>query len=153
MREQEPIIGGYVDLLISQLHKHRIDPDQKDPKTGLEAKRPVNLVEWYNWTTFDVISDLAFGEPFGSLARGKEDSWVTNVRGITYIMGYVLAMRQMGLEGILLPALRFLIPDRSEFNQRVYDMLAKRMEMKVERPDLIEGLLKHREKLGIERLG
>ncbi|KAJ3578918.1 hypothetical protein NPX13_g1649 [Xylaria arbuscula] len=48
MREQEPIIGSYVDLLIKRL---------KD----ITKDEPIqNLRDWYNYTTFDIIGDLSF---------------------------------------------------------------------------------------------
>src|ERR1700753_3082870 len=37
---------------------------------------PINLVEFFNWTTFDVLGELAFGEPFNSLKNRKTDSWI-----------------------------------------------------------------------------
>lgn len=49
MREQQPIIKSYVDLLIRRLRENC-------------AKGPVDIMSWYNYTTFDVIGDLAFGE-------------------------------------------------------------------------------------------
>jgi cytochrome P450 len=50
MREQQPLIKGYIDLLIQRLRdiSHR----------GEVA----DMAAWYNYTTFDVIGDLAFGE-------------------------------------------------------------------------------------------
>jgi len=51
MREQQPLIKGYIDLLIRRLREH-----------GRDGTVPVDMVAWYNFTTFDVIGDLAFGE-------------------------------------------------------------------------------------------
>lgn len=58
LAEQEDLVQLYVDKLISQLNIHA---------TGKEG---VNIVKWYNFTTFDIIGDLAFGEPFGCLDEG-----------------------------------------------------------------------------------
>lgn len=56
LRDQEPLIRTYVDLLINRLHRR------------IQNNRPtVDLVSWYNWTTFDLIGDLAFGVPFNCL--------------------------------------------------------------------------------------
>lgn len=43
----------YFDLLIQRLHEN--------------ADKPVDLVKWYNFTTFDIIGDLTFGESFDCL--------------------------------------------------------------------------------------
>jgi cytochrome P450 len=55
---QENILVKYIDLFVSQLKKH--GPRQTIP-----------MQEWYNWLTFDIIGDLAFGEPFGAVAEGN----------------------------------------------------------------------------------
>lgn len=60
LREQEGIIQGFVDLLVHRLHEQIQD--------GEEA---VDIMRWYNYTTFDVIADLTFGEPLYCL-RDKE---------------------------------------------------------------------------------
>lgn len=54
LRAQERVLRGYTDLLIHKLHGLSLDPEQK----------AVDLVAWYSFTTFDIIGDLAFGEPF-----------------------------------------------------------------------------------------
>ncbi len=69
MREQEPLIMGYIDLLIQRL---------KARSQGL-MEGEVDLVRWYNFTTFDIIGDLAFGQPFGSLESGEYHFWVLNL--------------------------------------------------------------------------
>ena len=50
MHDQEPLIRGYIDLLIQRLNERCAG-----------GSEPLNLGSWYNWTTFDVIGDLAFG--------------------------------------------------------------------------------------------
>jgi cytochrome P450 len=60
LREQEGLVQGYVDLLVQRLH------DQV--QEGLEA---VDIMRWYNYATFDIITDLTFGEPLYCL-RDKE---------------------------------------------------------------------------------
>jgi len=62
--EQEHIVNGYVDVFIKKLGDLG--------KKGEEF----NLVNWLNFTTFDIIGDLAFGEPFGCLDNGQFHEWV-----------------------------------------------------------------------------
>ncbi|RAH50530.1 cytochrome P450 [Aspergillus brunneoviolaceus CBS 621.78] len=57
LRGQEPIIYGNVDLLMQRLQEK------------CEEGEVVDLVKWYNFTTFDIIRDLAFGEPFDRLPQ------------------------------------------------------------------------------------
>lgn len=51
LKDQEPIIKGYIDLLLLRL---------REKSEG--GKTAVDLATWYNFLTFDVIGDLAFGE-------------------------------------------------------------------------------------------
>ncbi|KAI4239991.1 MAG: hypothetical protein L6R40_005423 [Gallowayella cf. fulva] len=37
-----------------------------------EAYADIDSLQWFNYTAFDIIGDLAFGAPFGMLARGKD---------------------------------------------------------------------------------
>ncbi|ORY07018.1 averantin oxidoreductase [Clohesyomyces aquaticus] len=62
--EQESIIRSYVDLFVERL------------KPFAQTREGVNMCNWFNYTTFDIIGDMAFGEPFGCLRDGKEAAWV-----------------------------------------------------------------------------
>jgi cytochrome P450 len=58
LMEQQEIINEHVTKLMSNLKR-------------LSAKDTIiNIVDWYNFTTFDVIGDLCFAEPFGCLDEG-----------------------------------------------------------------------------------
>jgi cytochrome P450 len=53
-----------MDLLISNLRE------------DAEAKKPVNMVAYLNYLTFDLIGDLAFASPFDALKERKEHPWM-----------------------------------------------------------------------------
>ncbi|KAL4815069.1 cytochrome P450 [Aspergillus spinulosporus] len=69
VREQESLIQGYIDKLVSQL------------QASANTHRSVDLVTWYRLTTFDIIGDLAFGEHFGGLDRGRYHPWAAFMTG------------------------------------------------------------------------
>ena len=54
LREQEPLIKQYVDLLISRLHEN--------VKNGAQ-----DMASRHNFVTFDIIGDLTLGESFSCL--------------------------------------------------------------------------------------
>lgn len=58
LAEQESIVQEYIDKFISQVNVYATGPEGQE------------MVKWYNFTTFDIIGDLAFGDPFGSLSDG-----------------------------------------------------------------------------------
>ncbi len=62
--EQEPILQGFIDLLMARLHGFAATGEAFD------------VVRWYNFLTFDVIGDLSFGESFGCLERGDFHFWI-----------------------------------------------------------------------------
>lgn len=141
MRDQEPIIGGYVNLLIHRLHEYCIDRDSMDHITGQQAKRPMDMTAWYAWTTFDIIGDLAFGEPFGCLERAKYDPWVAAIGKAVRFSPIILGAKLLGYEWALRPILKMLNKYRREHNRLCMEKLERRCQLNMERPDFIEGLL------------
>lgn len=70
---------GYVDLLIARL---------KEVET--KGDGVVNMVHWFNFTTFDVIGDLAFGESFSLL---KEGVWSRHLSSIFGLVQFAMVER------------------------------------------------------------
>lgn len=98
VEEQSGMLMKYADLLISQLKK-------------ATAKEPVqDMCAWYNFTTFDLIGDLAFGEAFQCLDHGGEYHFV--IKTIFNGVKIGLQMGQLQRYGIL-SLLRPLIPKSS----------------------------------------
>ncbi|GFN19721.1 cytochrome P450 [Aspergillus tubingensis] len=89
IREQEPIIKGYVDLFVQQLEQR--------------AGEVVDMSAWFNFCTFDIIGDLGFGEPFGCLKRGAYDDWVRLIfLALKTSMLIQISARFPGLQSLLL---------------------------------------------------
>lgn len=137
MRSQEPLIRSYVDLLIQRLRE------------GSRDGNPVVISDWYNYTTFDIIGDLAFGEPFRCLEGSNYDTWIKSIF-------------QSGQLGTILQTLSFfpsikkallsLVPKSMRDAQEQHKKLTgakmlRRMERTEERDDLMEGLLKKKGEL------
>lgn len=62
---QEDIVQSFVTKLMSNLQGFA------------DQKQSFNIVDWFNFMTFDVIGELAFGESFGCLDRGDFHFWIT----------------------------------------------------------------------------
>ena len=58
LKDQEHLVAEVVDLFIRQIGKHG------------NSDEGIDLVMWFNLTTFDIIGSLAFGETFGGLESG-----------------------------------------------------------------------------------
>lgn len=71
LRQQEPLIQGYVTSLMRIIADHA----QSNGDTG------VDIAKLLNCTTFDVMADLAFGEPLGLLEQSEFTPWVQAIFG------------------------------------------------------------------------
>lgn len=66
LKQQEPLFRRFADLLISNLRKAVTD----EPGTA------VNMVKMYNFTTFDIMAELTYGESLGLLEKSEYTPWV-----------------------------------------------------------------------------
>ncbi|KJK61356.1 Cytochrome P450 [Aspergillus parasiticus SU-1] len=136
LRAQEPLVNSYIDLLIQRLHEH------------CEAgSKPLDMVAWYNFTTFDIIGDLAFGEPFNCLHNSAYHKWVSmifsNIRYGTYGN---LARRFPGSKFLL----RLITPTRIANGRNWHIELTKekvkgRLEKSNDRMDFYGHILKQKD--------
>lgn len=140
LHEQEPLLQGYVDLLISQLMK-----------VASTSKAPRNLAEYYNWTTFDIIADLLFGEPFGCLKDLQTHEYVQllfntiEAGRLHYILSYFPWMKRFGSFFIDTS----LIDKRVEYHKWMRSQTQKRIAKKTDRPDFMAHILKHNGEKGL----
>ena len=56
---QVPLIQSHIETLIAQL------------RTRAESGTSVNIADWFNFVSFDIIGHLAYGESFGCLEKGE----------------------------------------------------------------------------------
>ncbi|EFW98568.1 60S ribosomal protein l3 [Grosmannia clavigera kw1407] len=131
MRDQEPLIAGYVDLLIQRLHERTL-PEAVDMRT------------WYNWMAFDIIGDLAFGESFGSMDQVRYHPWVDAIANKVSTMGLFITATLLHLRRPLMLAAGLIFPGREEVESLAMQRVEKRMALGTERPDFLEGLLRQR---------
>ncbi|KAJ4982512.1 averantin oxidoreductase [Stagonosporopsis vannaccii] len=69
LKQQEPLFVRYADLLIAKCREGmETDPGKK-----------WDLVRMYNFTTFDIMGDLTFGESLHMLDRTDYDPWVSAI--------------------------------------------------------------------------
>jgi cytochrome P450 len=139
IRDQEPIIRGYIDLLIQRLRENSDD------------SQPIVISDWFNYTTFDIIGDLAFGEPFGCLAGSNYDAWIKCIFESTRIGTIVqsLAFIPWAKRIVLNLAPNYLQIDHKIQQQRTEAKMRRRMDAIDGRVDLMEGLLRKKEELNL----
>lgn len=128
LRSQEDILKKYVDLLMRKLHA----------RAANQTTAIVDMVKWLNFTTFDVIGDLAFGESFGCLEQGVWHKWITAVFSMVRAGNWIRAARRFPqplsqLSKLLIP--RDLIEERKYQFIFSRDKVNRRLEQGTKRSD------------------
>lgn len=146
LREQEYIIHGYIDKLVENFHRMA--------GTGEE----LNLVNWLNFTTFDIIGDLAFGEPFGCLDTGAFHSWVSLIYETVKVGALEQATRRIAeAGGWWQTTLLNLIPDKVRQKRRDHLAFSREKVMQrlanesTEHKDFIYYILKQKDKFNLHQ--
>ncbi|KAL9608395.1 MAG: hypothetical protein Q9167_006775 [Letrouitia subvulpina] len=91
LRQQEPLLLKYIDLLIEQLRK----------RASLSSTEVVDMVQWFNFTTFDIVGDLSLGESFGGLDEGRYHGWISVIFAQFKLAALAISFRFFGLDRIL----------------------------------------------------
>ncbi|KAI9729630.1 MAG: hypothetical protein M1818_008477 [Claussenomyces sp. TS43310] len=127
LRDQEPTLQYYVDLFIRRLRDLSVTGER------------IDIVQWYNFFTFDVIGDLAFGESFHCLETGRNHPWIEFIFKIIIQGTYARAADHYPIVKTLL--LSFIPKSiREGLEAHVALMKSKalhRLNMKTDRPDFM----------------
>ena len=134
LKEQEPLIQSHVATLIRRLHE----------KVDVTEGR-VDLVEWYNWTAFDIIADLSFGKPFNCLNNSEFHPWVVLISKAWKTFTFVGACKSLSPSDMLLDLLvpKSLIQKQFDHFNVVLDQVRKRLASNTERPDFVSSIVKN----------
>ncbi|KAF2445636.1 cytochrome P450 [Karstenula rhodostoma CBS 690.94] len=126
LKEQEQILKEYAKLLVKSL------------TAASEQHGEVDMVRFYNYTTFDIMADLTFGEPLGLLQGSTYIPWVAALFGSIKFLSVTGVVRRWPLLDNLLQ--RYL-PKRLKEKRREHLQFSsarvdKRMQKKTDRPDI-----------------
>ncbi|KAI2476749.1 benzoate 4-monooxygenase cytochrome P450 [Pyrenophora tritici-repentis] len=131
LREQAPVIEGYVDLFIEQLKK----------------RKKVDLTQWLNYLLFDLSGDLTYGESWRCLEKGEAHPWVE----ISSDFGKGLALiASVNAYPPVHKLLRFIIPKRivqrsMDHRQMSHEQAQRRIARDDDRPDWVTPAKKYSE--------
>lgn len=135
LKDQEHVVKHYVSLLVEKLEQ---DANNHDGK--------VDLVAWFNFTTFDVMADLTFGESLNQLRGSMYSPWVKS------IFSNVRSLQLMSIAAEWQPFTKiltwFLIPSKvKEERQNVWrfsaDKVKGRLSRQVDRNDIWSYILRY----------
>ncbi|KXH62845.1 cytochrome P450 monooxygenase [Colletotrichum nymphaeae SA-01] len=141
MAEQQPLMDRWISLFIQRVHEH-----SKGGTVAMDASK------WFEWTTFDIIGDLAFGESFGCLQNSASHPWVDSFFASMKIIPWIQAISDFPLFSVLKPLYLILFVPKDVLTQRhlsqvmAEENLKKRLAVGGDRPDFVQALLKSGEK-------
>ncbi|KAJ5971210.1 uncharacterized protein N7479_001128 [Penicillium vulpinum] len=134
LRDQEGLVIGYVDILITKLQSQ-----------VWQGKPIVDIKNWMNFTTFDITGDLMFGESFDCLKDSQLHPWIKLIFNSMKAIAYIGAANQFPvLKGIL----DFLIPREvkrvgKEHFQLSAQKVDRRLELTMPRSDFMSAITQH----------
>lgn len=135
LHEQEGILHTYADMLIERL----LD------LLGTSSSTVIDITRWFNFTTFDLIGDLAFGEPFDCLVNSKYHWWILIILDAVKASAY---LKVFWFYPLLVPLVRVLVPrhllqKRADSFALSVEKVRRRLKRGTTRPDFTSYILKH----------
>jgi cytochrome P450 len=115
LRQQELLIRVYVDSLMDRLRE------------VADRRESTNMVRWFNFTTFDLIGDLAYGEQLNGLSEGKSNMWIDNIESLMKLMPILVLV---SISPLLSKVLQFLAGPKIRNSQQKHKEYSKLMAMK-----------------------
>ena len=138
LKEQEPLFSKYTDVLVDRIKR----TVQAEPNT------PFDIVKLLNFTTFDIMADLCFGESLGLLQSADYTPWVTmllrafkmgaRIRAVTYFEPFNTILKHWKPKKV--EEIRW-----EHFNFSA-ERVNKRLAASVDRPDIWGLVLTNQEK-------
>lgn len=133
--DQQPLISAHVGLLFQRLRE-----------TCEGGNRPINMVTWYNRVTFDVISDLSWGEPLGSLAKSQDHPWIHAMEKATKTLSLLGQAKRFPPFSAIFEA---MIPkELKRLTEENFALAAANVEKRIEsgefRPDFMESMIRQK---------
>ncbi|KAK1254519.1 hypothetical protein MKX08_008514 [Trichoderma sp. CBMAI-0020] len=140
LKEQEDILHLYVNLLVERIRELA----SKEPESGAI----IDVVRWFNFTTFDIFGDLGYGESFNCLQDSKYHPWVALLFKSVKAVSFIAAARLYPvIERILFmcipPSLREM---QKNHCQLISDKVHRRLNFELERPDLMYHVIQGAER-------
>lgn len=142
--QQEYLLLTYIDLLVNQLKKCASSPDAA----------VVDLVQWFNFTTFDITGDLSLGESFHCLEESRYHGWVSILFTQFKAAALFISLRFFGLDKlvkVMLP--KSLLKKRTDHakmaDERIHRRLDQGEKADGQRNDFMTYILRHNDEKGM----
>jgi cytochrome P450 len=134
LAEQEPLILSHIHRMMDKLQ--------------IQAKQAtaVDIVDMFNFTLFDAVCDLQFGESLHLLDDSTFHPWVRSHLGVIRSASLIASLADFPvlrvLFGLILP--RLVKTERESYFQMLNERLDRRLATGVKRPDLVHFVMEAR---------
>lgn len=146
LRRQGGMLARHADALVARIRKDMAAAPERGP----------DAVRVFNFATFDIMSELVFGEDLGMLAHGEYVCWVSNVfeslKAMTvsaFPIGRYQAFGAFVRKYLIPPAARRMIHAHMQF---VVDRVDARARVTLDKPDLWALVMMEQERSKERRL-
>lgn len=136
LREQETLLQFHVKKLIDGIQKHLQETQNGE----------INMVDWCHWVSFDIIGDLAFGEPFYCLDHAKYNPWIAKlIQGFKTLASFSVILRFKLLAKVLRIYLSRskMVKDSFDHWRLAKEKVQRRMQQGCARPDFMSCILQN----------
>ena len=136
LKSQEAVVQSYVVLLMTRFQEMAVS---EGPQGGV-----VNVSDWFNYLTFDIVGDLGFGEPFNCLKNSEYYPWVAMIFNYIRAMVFTTMVRfyptfeTIGMK--LVP--QSLLKKQEDHFRFAVEKIHRRMNLETQRLDFVTPLIK-----------
>ena len=142
LRQQESLIHRYIDLLVMRLMEK-----------AQSAQPVVNMVQWLDFVTFDIITDLSFGKTFRYLEQSRYHGWISLLFEQFKAATLIVILRLFGLFGFIktfLPKSIFkTMQDHADVAHRMVDGRLAQGDTDAQRSDFMACVIRHNNEKGM----
>ncbi|PYI12717.1 benzoate 4-monooxygenase cytochrome P450 [Aspergillus sclerotiicarbonarius CBS 121057] len=125
LRDYEPRVARYTDQLLAHLEETK--------------GQPINVSDWFNFYSFDVMGDLAFGKSFNMLQNGVKHYFMTSLHADMTNVGVLGRLPWLFPIFKATPVVNY---EHKRFWEWVDKQVDDRKKTTPEKPDVFEWLLK-----------
>ncbi|KAF7954467.1 hypothetical protein EAE96_005588 [Botrytis aclada] len=129
--QKEPVLQRYVSLMVDKM-RERIGA----PENARMGAR-INVVDWMNWWTFDVIGMLALGESFDCLKETANHPWAVLIFNAIKMMALAAVTQYFPVLDSLI--LKLLPVSTRKMQEDHFAYAAEKIHRRLQRPESAQG--------------
>ena len=125
LEEQQSLIQRHIETLVNQFHKFATASATTDEK----STSVIDFAKWTSLATFDIVSELAFGEPSGCLEHGEYNDLAARITGSNATGALLSCLARFGLLPLVWKLnAREMARQQKEFNNLSLPVIERRMQ-------------------------